>query len=57
VAVDAPALAGLEHDLSEEIARLREGRFMPTPSERACSDCPALDLVCAGPGLRTSGGA
>ena len=49
-------LAQLESELSAEIARLRAGVFTPTPSERACADCPALDLVCAGPGLRSSGG-
>ena len=43
----------LEADLSEAIARIRAGVFRPTPSEFACSDCPALDLVCAGPRLRT----
>jgi ATP-dependent helicase/nuclease subunit A len=43
----------LETDLSDAIARIRAGHFRPTPSEFACSDCPALDLVCAGPRLRT----
>jgi ATP-dependent helicase/nuclease subunit A len=43
----------LEAELSEAIARIRAGEFRPTPSEFACSDCPALDLVCAGPRLRT----
>ena len=32
-------------------SRIREGDFRPTPSEFACSGCPALDLVCAGPRL------
>jgi len=41
----------LEARLSEAIARIRTGEFRPTPSEMACSDCPALDLVCAGPRL------
>ena len=45
---DAPAL---EAELSAAIARIRAGEFRPTPSEFACSDCPALDLVCAGPRL------
>ena len=45
---DAPAL---ESDLSSAVARIRAGDFRPTPSEFACSDCPALDLVCAGPRL------
>jgi hypothetical protein len=46
---DIPAL---EAELSAMIARIREGVFKPTPSEFACADCPALDLVCAGPRLR-----
>ena len=29
------------------------GEFPPTPSEFACAGCPALDLVCAGPRLRS----
>ncbi len=41
-------LRALETELSAEIARIREGRFVPTPSEMACAGCPALDLVCAG---------
>jgi len=41
----------LETELSAAIARIRAGEFRPTPSEFACSDCPALDLVCAGPRL------
>jgi ATP-dependent exoDNAse (exonuclease V) beta subunit len=41
----------LESELSAAIARIREGDFRPTPSEFACSDCPALDLLCAGPRL------
>jgi ATP-dependent exoDNAse (exonuclease V) beta subunit len=41
----------LEGELSAAIARIRTGDFRPTPSEFACSDCPALDLVCAGPRL------
>jgi ATP-dependent helicase/nuclease subunit A len=43
--------AQLETELSAAIARIRSGDFRPTPSEFACSDCPALDLVCAGPRL------
>ncbi len=43
--------AALEAELSDAIARIRAGDFRPTPSEFACSDCPALDLVCAGPRL------
>jgi ATP-dependent helicase/nuclease subunit A len=41
----------LEAELSEAIARIRAGDFRPTPSEFACGDCPALDVVCAGPRL------
>ena len=41
----------LESELSDAIARIRTGAFHPTPSEFACSGCPALDLVCAGPAL------
>ena len=41
----------LEADLSATISRIRSGDFRPTPSEFACADCPALDLVCAGPRL------
>ena len=41
----------LESELSQTIGRIRSGSFHPTPSEFACSDCPALDLVCAGPAL------
>jgi ATP-dependent helicase/nuclease subunit A len=46
---DRPAL---EAELSDAIARINEGRFVPSPGEFTCSGCPALDLVCAGPGLR-----
>ncbi len=45
---DAPAL---EEELSATIARVRSGVFEPRPSEFACSGCPALDVVCAGPRL------
>jgi ATP-dependent exoDNAse (exonuclease V) beta subunit len=48
IAADTPQL---ESELSAAIARIRAGDFRPTPSEFACSDCPALDLVCAGPRL------
>ena len=46
-------VTALEAELSSAIARIRAGEFRPTPSEFACSDCPALDLVCAGPRLAT----
>jgi ATP-dependent helicase/nuclease subunit A len=42
----------LEHELRSAVARIREGDFRPTPSPYACSGCPALDRVCAGPGLQ-----
>jgi ATP-dependent exoDNAse (exonuclease V) beta subunit len=41
----------LELGLRETITRIREGEFRPTPSPYACSGCPALDRVCAGPQL------
>ncbi len=41
----------LEEALSGSIARIREAAFKPTPSPFACSGCPALDVVCAGPRL------
>jgi ATP-dependent exoDNAse (exonuclease V) beta subunit len=47
----------LEEELSAAIGRIRAGAFVPTPSERACADCPALDVVCAGMRLRTAVGA
>jgi ATP-dependent exoDNAse (exonuclease V) beta subunit len=46
---DEPVLAT---ELSEAIARINANDFRPTPDEFVCSDCPALDLVCAGPRLR-----
>src|SRR4051794_22433079 len=46
---DVPAL---EAGLSEAIARIQANEFRPTPDEFVCRDCPALDLVCAGPKLR-----
>ncbi|HEY6150413.1 MAG TPA: PD-(D/E)XK nuclease family protein, partial [Gaiellaceae bacterium] len=47
--------AALEEELSTAIAAINAGEFRPTPSEFACADCPALDLVCAGPRLRNRG--
>jgi ATP-dependent helicase/nuclease subunit A len=44
-------VAALEAELSAGIERIHAGEFRPTPSEFACSTCPALDLVCAGPRL------
>jgi ATP-dependent helicase/nuclease subunit A len=46
---DIPAL---EAELSAAIARIQANDFRPTPDEFVCADCPALDLVCAGPRLR-----
>jgi ATP-dependent helicase/nuclease subunit A len=42
---------GLQHEVGTAITRIREGDFRPTPSPFACSGCPALDRVCAGPRL------
>jgi hypothetical protein len=42
----------LERELSAAVAAIAAGEFRPTPSERACAGCPALDVVCAGPRLR-----
>jgi RecB family exonuclease len=47
-------LAELEAELSEAIARINAGEFRPTPSDFVCAGCPALDVVCAGPRLRSS---
>jgi ATP-dependent exoDNAse (exonuclease V) beta subunit len=47
----------LEAELSAAIARIRDADFRPTPSEFACSGCPALDVVCAGPRLGGGDGA
>ena len=46
-------IPGLEAELSEAIGRIRAGEFAPTPSEFVCAGCPALDVVCAGPRLRS----
>jgi ATP-dependent exoDNAse (exonuclease V) beta subunit len=43
----------LETELSAAIARIQAAEFPPTPSDFACAGCPALDLVCAGPRLRS----
>src|SRR5207237_1638289 len=44
-------LPALEAELSEAIAAIQAGSFVPTPSEFTCAGCPALDVVCAGPRL------
>jgi ATP-dependent helicase/nuclease subunit A len=41
----------LERELSAAIATIQAGSFVPTPSDLACSGCPALDVICAGPRL------
>ncbi|HXG76051.1 MAG TPA: UvrD-helicase domain-containing protein [Gaiellaceae bacterium] len=51
----AEDLPALEAELSAAIARIRAADFRPTPGELVCSDCPALDLVCAGPRLPLRG--
>ncbi|HMI28199.1 MAG TPA: PD-(D/E)XK nuclease family protein, partial [Gaiellaceae bacterium] len=47
-------LPDLEAELGEAIARINAGEFRPTPSDFICSGCPALDVVCAGPRLRSA---
>jgi ATP-dependent exoDNAse (exonuclease V) beta subunit len=44
-------LPALEAGLTEAIEGIRVGAFVPRPSEFACTGCPALDRVCAGPRL------
>ena len=46
-------LPEFEAALSAAIARIQAGEFRPTPSEFICAGCPALDVVCAGPRLRS----
>jgi hypothetical protein len=46
-------VAALEAELSTAIAAIRAGEFTPTPSDFVCAGCPALDLVCSGPRLRS----
>jgi RecB family exonuclease len=48
------AVTALEAELSEAISRIQANEFRPTPDEFVCADCPALDLVCAGPKLRSA---
>jgi CRISPR/Cas system-associated exonuclease Cas4 (RecB family) len=47
-------VAELEAELSEAIAHINAGEFRPTPDEFICAGCPALDVVCAGPRLRSA---
>jgi ATP-dependent helicase/nuclease subunit A len=44
----------LEAELSAAIARINAGEFKPTPDDFICAGCPALDVVCAGPRLRSA---
>jgi RecB family exonuclease len=46
-------VAELEAELSAAIARINAGEFRPRPDEFICTGCPALDVVCAGPRLRS----
>jgi ATP-dependent exoDNAse (exonuclease V) beta subunit len=48
-------VAALESELSAAIDRIQANDFRPTPDEFVCSDCPALNLVCAGPRLHQGG--
>jgi ATP-dependent exoDNAse (exonuclease V) beta subunit len=47
-------LPELEAELGQAIARINAGEFRPTPDDFICNGCPALDVVCAGPRLRSS---
>ena len=44
-------LAALEERVAAAVRAAVDGPYRPRPSEEACRDCPALDLVCAGPAL------
>ena len=41
--------------VAQAIRAIQESDFRPTPSELACSGCPVLDVVCAGPRLPGGG--
>ena len=43
----------LEAELSAAIRAIQEGEFRPRPGELTCAGCPVLDVVCAGPRLRS----
>ncbi len=47
-------VAPLEAELADAVAAIAAGDFRPTPGERTCAGCPALDVVCAGPRLRSA---
>jgi ATP-dependent helicase/nuclease subunit A len=51
---EADAAAALEAELEEAIGAIRAGRFPARPGFQ-CRECPALDLLCAGPGLEWQG--
>jgi ATP-dependent exoDNAse (exonuclease V) beta subunit len=47
---DAAEAEGLEDELRSWVAPVADGAFSPVPGPW-CGDCPALDVLCAGPGL------
>ena len=51
---EADAAAALEAELQEAIDAIRAGRFPARPGFQ-CRECPALDLLCAGPRLEWQG--
>jgi ATP-dependent helicase/nuclease subunit A len=51
---NAEEVAALEAELSAAIVEIQAGQFRPSPDEFVCADCPARDLVCAGPRLRSA---
>ena len=51
---EASAAAELEAELEEAIGAIRAGQFPARPGFQ-CRECPALDLLCAGPGLEWQG--
>jgi ATP-dependent helicase/nuclease subunit A len=54
---DRGELPELEAELSAAIARINAGEFRPSPDDFVCPGCPALDVVCAGPRLRSAAAA
>jgi ATP-dependent helicase/nuclease subunit A len=48
----AEQAAGLEQELRDAVADIRTGRFAARPGPH-CRECPALGLLCAGPGLES----
>ena len=49
----ADSADGLRAELARMVGEIRDGRFEATPGPQ-CADCPALDLLCAGPALVTA---